>query len=105
MTFSPEKVDAFLSQFDESAPEIRAFPGCLHLELWRDIEAPAVFTTYSHWKNEEALDEYRNSNLFRTTWAEVKPWFSAAPVAHSYTVSRSAGTIGRANSEPRDANE
>jgi len=93
MTFAPDAVDQFLDQFDETAPQIRSFPGCHHLELWQDADAPAVCTTYSHWESPEALDEYRNSDLFRSTWSTVKPLFADRPQAHSYTVARRANAI------------
>lgn len=93
MTFASEHVETFLEQFDETAPQIRAFPGCHHLELWRDIDADGVFTTYSHWEDEESLDTYRQSELFRSTWAEVKPLFAARPRAESYTVARPGTSI------------
>lgn len=91
MTFRPEAVAPFLDHFDAAAPKIRSFPGCKHLELWRDADAPAVCTTYSHWTSDDALEVYRQSDLFRTTWAEVKPLFADRPRAHSYTVIRPAG--------------
>ena len=100
MTFGPEAVDTFLDQFDESAPKIRAFPGCHHLELWRDLDAPHVCTTHSHWEDEDALEQYRHSDLFQSTWATVKPLFDDRQTAHSYTVSRPAATIEDAVSEP-----
>ena len=93
LSFSPETVAEFLDQFDESAPEIRQFPGCQHLELWRDADTPHVCTTYSHWDDAGALDRYRNSALFQTTWAAVKPLFADRPKAHSYTVARPAHRI------------
>jgi len=103
MTFSLEAVDPFLDQFDDTAPQIRSFPGCHHLELWRDADAPAVFTTHSHWESPEALDEYRNSDLFRTTWAAVKSLFADRPQAHSYTVARPADAIGAAAQRDGDS--
>ncbi len=96
MTFAPATVDTFLDYFDASAPEIRSFSGCHHLELWRDADAPSVCTTYSHWENAAALDAYRNSELFRNTWDRVKPLFRDQPVAHSYTVIRPAKSIDEA---------
>lgn len=93
MTFRADVVDTFLEQFDASAPRIRAFPGCHHLELWRDADSPAVCTTYSHWEHQEALDRYRHSDLFRSTWSRVKPLFADRPVAHSYTVARAESDI------------
>jgi len=98
MTFTPEAVGTFLDQFDETAPRIRAFPGCHHLALWRDLDAPHVCTTHSHWESEEALEQYRSSDLFQSTWATVKPLFADAPNAHSYTVARPANVIEHAGS-------
>ena len=96
MTFSPETVDTFLDHFDNTAPKIRAFTGCHHLELWRDLDAPSVCTTYSHWAHEAALDRYRESALFRSTWDAVKPLFDDRPVARSYSVLRPADAISGA---------
>lgn len=93
MTFAPDAVDLFLERFDAAAPRIRSFPGCQHLELWRDADASSVFTTRSHWVSAEALETYRESDLFRSTWSTVKPLFAGRPQAHSYTVARSAGAI------------
>ena len=83
MTFHPGKLDAFLKRFDETSPEIRAFPGCQHLELWQDERYPNLLSTYSHWTDADALDRYRHSDLFKTTWAHTKPLFAAPPRAYS----------------------
>lgn len=83
MTFRPDRLDAFLALFREARPRIAAAPGCRHLELWQDARFPNVLTTYSHWDNADALEAYRRSDLFRTTWAQTTPLFAAAPVAHS----------------------
>lgn len=96
MTIRPDKLDAFLDHFDRSAPRIRAFPGCAHLELWQDARFENVVATHSHWHSAEALEHYRRSDLFRTTWAEVKPLFAAAPTAHSYIALRTADEIDAA---------
>lgn len=93
LTIRPDGLNAFLEHFDRSAPRIRAFAGCAHLELWQDARFENVVTTCSHWQSAEALERYRRSDLFRTTWAEVKPLFAAAPTAHSHTALRSAEDI------------
>ncbi|WP_103026836.1 putative quinol monooxygenase [Salinibacter altiplanensis] len=93
MTFASDKVDRFLAHFDKAAPHIRSFPGCHHLELWRDIDSPTACTTYSQWESPEALDEYRDSDLFHRTWSTVKPLFADRPRVQSYTVARPARTI------------
>jgi len=96
MTFRPDRLDEFLDGvFRPSAPHIRAFPGCRHLALWRDARFPNVLTTFSHWESPEALERYRTSELFRSTWARTTPLFAAAPEAHSqYEVETIAGDEG-----------
>jgi quinol monooxygenase YgiN len=83
LTFEPDKTDDFLAIFKESKAQIRAFPGCQHLELWRDQKAPGVFFTYSFWVDEAALEQYRHSTLFRTTWEKTKALFAERPAAWS----------------------
>jgi len=75
MTFQPEKAEAFLKLFNRSKNEIRNFEGCLSLELFQDVSSKSVFITYSRWQSEEALQQYRESDLFKETWAQVKPLF------------------------------
>ena len=85
MTFQPDKLAKFETIFSASRDKIRAFPGCLHLELWHDPDNPTVRITHSHWESADALEAYRNSALFRTTWAATKPLFAGKPVAFSAT--------------------
>ena len=44
--------------------------------LYSDAGLPGVFFTYSVWDSPAHLDAYRNSELFRTTWAKTKAWFA-----------------------------
>jgi len=83
MTFQPDKIDDFLAIFDESHANIRNFPGCEHLELWRAKAPENVLFTYSHWESEAALENYRHSELFRSTWAKTKVLFADKPQAWS----------------------
>jgi quinol monooxygenase YgiN len=86
MTFRPDAVPEFLEMFEETAPQIRAASGCAHLELWEDVRFPNILSTYSLWEGEAALEAYRRSELFRSTWARTKRWFAAPPVAHSQRI-------------------
>lgn len=83
LTLHPEAVDTFLEHFDRAGPAIRRFPGCAHLELWQEVHFPNRCTTYSRWQDAAALDAYRQSDLFRSTWRAVKPLFAAPPQAFS----------------------
>jgi autoinducer 2-degrading protein len=83
MEFHPGHVDDFLAQFDRVKNLIRAYPGVQHLELLRDAGLANVFYTYSKWDDERALEVYRESELFKRAWSQVKPWFVEKPQAFS----------------------
>ena len=83
MTFREDKVEEFLEIFNRSKYQIRAFEGCLHLEFLRDKNAPNIMLTYSHWASEQHLNTYRDSLLFKTTWAATKALFADKPMAFS----------------------
>ena len=83
MTFQTDKVDTFMDIFMEKKQHIRSFPGCQHLELFRDINQPEIFFTYSYWEDEAALNAYRYSDLFKGTWASTKALFADKPEAWS----------------------
>jgi len=83
MTFRPDQCEAFEAIFEASKDNIRAFPGCEHLELWRSRSPENVYMTYSHWTGEEALENYRHSDLFQKTWAKTKQLFADRPEAWS----------------------
>jgi quinol monooxygenase YgiN len=69
--------------FDNSAPLIRAFPGCIEVRLMQDYTAPNVIYTVSRWQNHESLENYRNSALFKNTWAQTKALFCEKALAYS----------------------
>ncbi len=83
MTFQKEKKEQFLELFVSTSQRIRQFPGCFHLELLQDTLSENIYYTYSYWKNQEALEMYRKSELFKTTWAKTKILFSEKPEAVS----------------------
>lgn len=83
MRFREEEVTEFQTFFATIHPNIRQFPGCLHLELWQDTQDKSVFTTYSHWEAEEDLENYRHSELFKSFWSVAKPKFAEKALAWS----------------------
>jgi len=85
MTFREDAVETFLNEvFEHSKNRIRAFPGCRHMELLRQKNKPNVLFTLSFWDDEAALEAYRQSELFKTTWAKTKVLF--AEKAEAWTV-------------------
>lgn len=83
MTFQEDKTEAFQEIFESSKTKIRSMTGCQHLELMRDINQPNVFMTHSHWESETDLNNYRDSELFKVTWAKTKALFDEKPLAFS----------------------
>lgn len=83
LTFKESEIDTFLNVFESKKNKIRAFNGCSHLELWRDVKMPNVFFTYSFWESEKDLNAYRHSDLFKKTWKITKALFSDKPEAWS----------------------
>ena len=83
MSFSEEHIDDFLNNFEENKNKIKAFKGCNLLELYRDKINSNIFFTYSYWESEGHLENYRNSELFKTVWATTKTMFNKKPEAWS----------------------
>jgi heme-degrading monooxygenase HmoA len=87
MTFREDGVEPFLREvFEHSKDRIRTFPGCRHMELLQHTAQPHVLFTLSYWDDEAALDRYRNSELFQSTWAKTKALFAGKAEAWSVTV-------------------
>ena len=83
MHFTEAGVQEFLEIFNANKIAIRNFPGCTHLELLKDAEDDSVYTTLSHWKDEQSLETYRESELFASVWGRVKTLFAERTQAFS----------------------
>lgn len=83
MSFDPLKTALFLETFEHNKTKIRSFKGCNRLELYRDKQHSHIFFTYSFWASEKHLDQYRQSELFKSVWSKTKPLFNAPPQAWS----------------------
>ena len=97
LTFQEDKVEDFIQIFEKSKNKIRQFPGCQHLELWHARQPSNIFFTYSYWDSEEDLNNYRYSDLFRTTWAKTKILFAGQPEAWSVDVKSEIDHIDHKN--------
>jgi len=94
LEIDPAKAHLFQASFDEVCDQIRAFPGCLSLELLQDIESKGVFFTLSRWTDEQSFEDYRQSNLFIATWSKVKPLFVSKAQAWSLETEKDFGGVG-----------
>ena len=83
MSFHKKHIDEFSSMFEAKKAFIRASKGCELLELYQDKNNPEIFFTYSYWENEQDLENYRNSELFKDVLAKTKVFFNDKPLAWS----------------------
>lgn len=83
MSFKPSKIEEFLANFEIVKQKIRNFEGCNFLELYRDQCNTNIFFTYSYWNSDVNLNNYRDSELFKSVWANTKPLFNEKAEAWS----------------------
>lgn len=83
LTFQEDKISDFLSFFETIKHQVNTFPGCHGMKLLQDIHHPTTVMTYSRWENEDALNIYRDSEIFGIVWPTIKPWFAQKAEAWS----------------------
>ncbi len=86
MTFEENKIDEFQSFFKARKATIKAFDGCVFLELWQDVNHPNKFFTHSIWESEHHLNQYRFSDFFKETWTATKAMFAEKAQAWSVDI-------------------
>ncbi len=85
MTICPEEREAFRRVYEEVAPSVRGFPGCLYLTFWEGV-TPGEVATCSVWMSPAALEAYRASQVFRRNWTRLKRFFIKRARAYSFYV-------------------
>lgn len=86
LTFNESSMDFFFQEFNRNKAEILKFNGCLGMKMLQDIKQKNIIMTYSHWDNENALNNYRNSTVFANLWNNIKPHFKERAEAWSHEV-------------------
>ncbi|MFN5981943.1 MAG: putative quinol monooxygenase [Fluviicola sp.] len=84
LTFEEDKISDFIAFFDTIKHQVSGFENCFGMRLLQDKHKPHIVFTYSLWKDEDALNFYRDSELFQKTWSTIKPWFASK--AEAWTV-------------------
>jgi Uncharacterized enzyme involved in biosynthesis of extracellular polysaccharides len=79
-----DQLTAFIAFFETKRALIFRQPGCLFLSMLQGAEDEQAVTTYSHWENVEALNNYRHSPLFGEIWPYTKSVMDQPPVAQSF---------------------
>lgn len=83
MTFKEEETEEFIQIFNATAEFIGSFDGCYGVTLLEDSENDKVYFTLSKWQSQDHLNVYRSSDVFKKTWAKLKPLFSQRAEAWS----------------------
>lgn len=81
MSFMPEKTEEFKLIFRNNKHLIAGFEGCSHVELLQDQNDPSIFFTYSLWRDEACVENYRQSELFANVWSATKVLFREKALA------------------------
>ena len=83
MEFRPEEINSFIRLFEKYKEQIRSSEGCQSLKLLKGTQDSSIFFTYSIWKDQKYLDQYRNSKLFGEVWKQTKSKFAKRAEAWS----------------------
>ena len=86
MVFKRDTIPSFKAMMEMNSARIRAFDGCEYLQILPSNNEDRVVFTYSHWRDEAALEAYRYSDLFKELWPQAKARFAEQPEA--WTVDR-----------------
>jgi hypothetical protein len=86
LTFKEDSMEFFFQEFNRNKAEIIKFNGCRGMKLLHDIKQKNIIMTYSHWDDENALNDYRKSTVFNNLWNNIKPHFQERPEAWSHEI-------------------
>lgn len=86
MSFIPERIPAFRELFKTVKHKIEGVEGCQKVDLVQSSDDESTLMTISHWTGPEALEAYRQSDLFKSTWAKTKIHFNDKPEAWSVNI-------------------
>lgn len=99
LSFKNENLPIFKLIWAESKTKIADFDGCHFVEMLQSKNPQNICFTYSVWDNEDALNKYRHSELFKQTWAKTKILFNDKPEAWSTTSHGFEGLLKKENNE------
>lgn len=88
MEFRESEIETFKEIFNSSCEKIRNFKGVQSLELLQGKDDKTIFFTRSIWDKTESLENYRHSELFKSTWSKTKVLFKEKPEAWTLKVEK-----------------
>lgn len=99
LVFKDEHIPKFKEIWEESKTKIAAFDGCHFVEMLQSKHPENICFTYSIWDDEDALNNYRHSELFQKIWARTKVLFDGKPEAWSTESRGFEGLLKKDNDE------
>lgn len=84
--FEEEYSTTFNQVFLKYKPILLQQVGCQNVQLYQVEGQSQDFVTISQWRNKDDLERYRQSDVFRKMWSNLKPHFYQKPNAHSLIV-------------------
>jgi quinol monooxygenase YgiN len=76
LKFEKENLPLAQKMLEEIAPKVKGMEGCSYLEISSGIKDKGMIFTYSHWSSADALNAYRDSEIFRNFWRDLKKLFA-----------------------------
>jgi (4S)-4-hydroxy-5-phosphonooxypentane-2,3-dione isomerase len=83
LNIKSSEIQNFKNTFNKNRSKIIGFKGCIDVDLLQDKSNASIFFTYSKWENENSIENYRSSNIFKGIWSTVKPFFNEKAQAWS----------------------
>lgn len=83
LCFNDNYIEDFKTLFEQINDNIKDQPGCDSVILLQDVNRPNIFFTKSLWISESHLNQYRETEVFRSIWENIKPNFIEKPQAWS----------------------
>ncbi|MEE9439939.1 MAG: antibiotic biosynthesis monooxygenase family protein [Saprospiraceae bacterium] len=99
LTFKIELISDFIEIWNDAKDKIANREGCHFVEMLQTIDDSNVCFTYSIWDDEDSLNAYRHSELFKQTWAKTKVLFDGKPEAWSTNSQGFSGKLIKNNNE------
>lgn len=75
MRFRKTEILPFKKLFKEVQIPIQSCNGCISVKLLQSKDDPQLMFTLSKWDDDQDLENYRQSELFKSTWKKTKQMF------------------------------
>ncbi|MDG2369061.1 MAG: antibiotic biosynthesis monooxygenase [Flavobacteriales bacterium] len=83
LNIKPSEIKNFKDIFNLNKNKILGFKGCIDVNLLQEKRNESIFFTYSKWESLNSIEDYRNSDIFKSIWSSVKPFFNEKAQAWS----------------------